>query len=147
MTEKKLPDNAIDIKNLSKQYKSPDGKSSFFALDSVSLNIPRGSIFGLLGPNGAGKSTFINILAGLTIKTSGKAMVWGYDIDKNPRTVRSYLGIVPQELNIDPFFTPIELLELQAGLYGVRKKYRKSEEILRKVGLLEQKNAYARTLS
>tara|TARA_B100001245_G_scaffold230695_1_gene210626 strand:+ start:5801 stop:6748 length:948 start_codon:yes stop_codon:yes gene_type:complete len=147
MTEKKLPDNAIDIKNLSKQYKSPDGKSSFFALDSVSLNIPRGSIFGLLGPNGAGKSTFINILAGLTIKTSGKAMVWGYDIDKNPRTIRSYLGIVPQELNIDPFFTPKETLNLQAGMYGIWPKERITQEILRVLDLEDKADAYARELS
>ena len=147
MTEKKLPVNAIDIKDLSKQYKSPDGKSSFFALDSVSLNIPRGSIFGLLGPNGAGKSTFINILAGLTIKTSGKAMVWGYDIDKNPRTTRSYLGVVPQELNIDPFFTPKETLNLQAGLYGIRPKERNIQEILRVLDLEDKADAYARELS
>ena len=147
MTEKKLPVNAIDIEDLSKKYKSPDGKSSFFALDSVSLNIPRGSIFGLLGPNGAGKSTFINILAGLTIKTSGKAMVWGYDIDKNPRTTRSYLGVVPQELNIDPFFTPKETLNLQAGLYGIRPKERNIQEILRVLDLEDKADAYARELS
>ena len=147
MTEKKLPVNAIDIEDLSKKYKSPDGKSSFFALDSVSLNIPRGSIFGLLGPNGAGKSTFINILAGLTIKTSGKAMVWGYDIDKNPRTIRSYLGVVPQELNIDPFFTPKETLNLQAGLYGIRPKERNIQEILRVLDLEDKADAYARELS
>lgn len=147
MTEKKLPVNAIDIKELSKQYKSPDGKSLFFALDSVSLNIPRGSIFGLLGPNGAGKSTFINILAGLTIKTSGQAMVWGYDIDKNPRTTRSYLGVVPQELNIDPFFTPKETLNLQAGLYGIWPKERNIQEILSVLDLEDKADAYARELS
>ncbi len=147
MTEKKLPVNAIDIEDLSKKYKSPDGKSLFFALDSVSLNIPRGSIFGLLGPNGAGKSTFINILAGLTIKTSGKAVVWGYDIDKNPRTIRSYLGIVPQELNIDPFFTPKETLNLQAGMYGIWPKERITQEILRVLDLEDKADAYARELS
>ena len=117
------------------------------ALVDFNINIPKGSIYGLLGPNGAGKSTFINILGSLVIKDSGKVKICGIDIDEDAKEGRKKIGIVPQELNIDPFFTPIELLELQAGLYGVRKKDRKSEEILSKVGLLEQKNAYARTLS
>ena len=106
MSINNLPDDAISIHNLSKKFKNPDGKGFFYALDDVSLSIPRGSIFGLLGPNGAGKSTFINILAGLTIKTSGEAVVWGNDIDKHPKASRSSLGVVPLELTIDPFFTP-----------------------------------------
>ena len=137
---------SIEAKNVYKTYNKKNGKN-IKALLNFNINIPKGSIYGLLGPNGAGKSTFINILGSLVIKDSGKIKICGIDIDKNAKTSRKKIGIVPQELNIDPFFTPIELLELQAGLYGVRKKDRKSEEILNKVGLLEQKNAYARTLS
>ena len=117
------------------------------ALINFNINIPRGSIFGLLGPNGAGKSTFINILGGLVKKNTGNIKICGIDIDSNAKETRKKIGIVPQELNIDPFFTPMELLNLQAGLYGVPKKERKIEEILSNVGLLEQRNAYARTLS
>tara|TARA_B100000427_G_scaffold291022_1_gene267585 strand:+ start:2925 stop:3848 length:924 start_codon:yes stop_codon:yes gene_type:complete len=117
------------------------------ALIDFDIKIPKGSIYGLLGPNGAGKSTFINILGGLVKKNSGIIKICNIDIDKNAKESRKKIGIVPQELNIDPFFTPIELLELQAGLYGVRKKDRKSEEILSNLGLLDQRNAYARTLS
>ena len=117
------------------------------ALLDFNINIPKGSIYGLLGPNGAGKSTFINILGGLVKKDSGLVEICGINIDDNAKESRKKIGIVPQELNIDPFFTPIELLELQAGLYGVKKKNRKSEEILNNVGLLEQRNSYARTLS
>ena len=117
------------------------------ALVNFNINIPRGSIFGLLGPNGAGKSTFINILGGLVKKNTGNIKICGIDIDSNAKESRKKIGIVPQELNIDPFFTPMELLNLQAGLYGVSKKERKNEEILSNVGLLEQRNAYARTLS
>ena len=117
------------------------------ALINFNINIPRGSIFGLLGPNGAGKSTFINILGGLVKKNTGNIKICGIDIDSNAKESRKKIGIVPQELNIDPFFTPMELLNLQAGLYGVPKKERKNEEILSNVGLLEQRNAYARTLS
>jgi len=117
------------------------------ALSNFNINIPRGSIFGLLGPNGAGKSTFINILGGLVKKNTGNIKICGIDIDSNAKESRKKIGIVPQELNIDPFFTPMELLNLQAGLYGVPKKERKNEEILSNVGLLEQRNAYARTLS
>jgi len=117
------------------------------ALTNFDIQIPKGSIYGLLGPNGAGKSTFINILGGLVKKNSGKINICGIDIDLQAKESRKKIGIVPQELNIDPFFTPIELLELQAGLYGVSKKDRKSEEILFNMGLLDQKNAYARTLS
>ena len=137
---------SIEAKNLNKKYNKKRGVD-INALIDLNINIPRGSIYGLLGPNGAGKSTFINILGSLVIKDSGKVKICGIDIDENAKESRKKIGIVPQELNIDPFFTPIELLELQAGLYGVRKKDRKSEEILSKVGLLEQKNAYARTLS
>jgi len=121
--------------------------SSVKALSDFELNIPKGTIYGLLGPNGAGKSTFINILGGLVKKNSGTVKISNLDIDKYSKETRRRIGIVPQELNIDPFFSPVELLELQAGLYGIKKKNRKTEEILSKVGLLDQKNAYARTLS
>ena len=147
MSINNLPDDAISIQNLSKKFKNPNGKGFFYALDDITLSIPRGSIFGLLGPNGAGKSTFINILAGLTIKTSGNASVWGNDLDKNPKAARSSLGVVPQELTIDPFFTPKESLEQQAGLYGVRPKDRNIDYILRMLDLEDKAEAYARTLS
>ena len=137
---------SIEAKNLNKTYNKKGGVD-IKALIDFNINIPRGSIYGLLGPNGAGKSTFINILGSLVIKDSGKVKICGIDIDEDAKESRKKIGIVPQELNIDPFFTPIELLELQAGLYGVRKKDRKSKEILNNLGLLEQKNAYARTLS
>ena len=136
---------SIEAINVNKTFSKKDNKIN--ALINFNINIPRGSIFGLLGPNGAGKSTFINILGGLVKKNSGSIKICGIDIDQNSKLSRKKIGIVPQELNIDPFFTPIELLELQAGLYGVTKKNRKSEEILFNVGLLDQKNAYARTLS
>lgn len=134
--------NAIEISHLTKIYAG--GKK---ALDDVSLNIPRGSIFGLLGPNGAGKSTLINILAGLVTKTSGSARIWGFDIDVNPRNAKNSIGIVNQELLFDPFFTPYETLENQAGFYGVPKAERKSMELLRAVHLDDKAHAYARTLS
>jgi len=117
------------------------------ALDNVSLEIPRGSMFGLLGPNGAGKSTTINILAGLVKKTSGAAKIWGFDESENPRNARANIGIVPQELLFDAFFTPREMLEVQAGMYGVPKPERRTEELLKAVHLLDQADAYARTLS
>ncbi len=117
------------------------------ALKHVDLAIPRGSFFGLLGPNGAGKSTFINILGGLVIKSGGTASIWGHDIDSDPMNARGAIGIVPQELNMDPFFTPQEALEIQAGYYGVPKSERHTEEILRAVGLWDKRDAYARTLS
>ena len=137
---------AISVKNLNKIY----GKNSIsekVALDNINLDIPKGSIFGLLGPNGAGKSTFINILADLVKKTSGKVNVLGVDHEKDLKTVKSSMGIVPQELNIDPFFTPYELLEIQAGLYGVSRKNRKTNQILEMLALSDKSQAYARTLS
>ncbi len=139
-------DIAISVENLKKIYSSntPNQK---VALQDVSLSIKRGSIFGLLGPNGAGKSTFINILADLVRKTSGKISVMGYDHEKNLKKVKGLMGIVPQELNIDPFFSPYELLEIQAGLYGIPKKNRKTESILELLALEDKAHAYARTLS
>ena len=137
---------AISVKNLNKIY----GKNSLskkVALDDINLNIPRGSIFGLLGPNGAGKSTFINILADLVKKTSGEVSVLGIDHEKDLKKVKSSMGIVPQELNIDPFFTPYELLEIQAGLYGVHRKDRNTNRILEMLALSDKSQAYARTLS
>ena len=133
---------AISIKNLSKIYAG--GKQ---ALDDVSFEVERGSIFGLLGPNGAGKSTLINILAGMVQKTSGSASIWGFDITANPRNAKASIGIVPQEIMFDPFFTPREALELQAGLYGVPKAKRRSMELLRAVRLEAKADAYSRTLS
>ena len=142
MSEYNFSIEAIKVnKTYNKKGKSID------ALIDFNINIPKGSIFGLLGPNGAGKSTFINILGGLVKKNLGQIKICGIDIDVNAKESRRKIGIVPQELNIDPFFTPIQLLELQAGLYGVKKNDRKSEEILFNVGLLDQRNAYARTLS
>ena len=137
---------AIEAKKLNKTYYKKKG-IKIDALKNFNIQIPKGSIYGLLGPNGAGKSTFINILGGLVKKNTGSVDICGINIDENAKASRKKIGIVPQELNIDPFFTPFELLELQAGLYGVHKKFRKTVEILKRMGLLEQKNAYARTLS
>ena len=142
-----LPENAVETIGLSKTYARNGRGRPVVALESVDLAIPRGSFFGLLGPNGAGKSTLINILAGLVIKTSGEARVWGFDTVTEMRAARRAIGIVPQELNIDPFFTPRELLEVQAGLYGVPRARRRTDEILETVGLTAQAEAYARTLS
>ena len=136
---------AIQAINLNKTFQKKNTIIS--ALNSFEIHIPIGTIYGLLGPNGAGKSTFINILGGLVKKNSGTVKISNLDIDKYSKETRRRIGIVPQELNIDPFFTPNELLELQAGLYGIKKKNRKTEELLSKVGLLDQRNAYARTLS
>ncbi len=132
----------LSVKNLNKTY-----NKKIHALKNLNLEVKEGEIFGLLGPNGAGKSTFINILAGLTNKTSGDVDVWGFNMDKNPRQVRASLGIVPQEINVDPFFTPKRLLELQAGLYGVKKKDRITDTILDLVSLNEKANSYTRNLS
>ena len=140
-------ENAVEIDTLSKTYVVKNGEVATPALNRVSLNIPTGSFFGLLGPNGAGKSTLINILAGLVTRTSGAARIWGYDIEQNMRAARRSIGVVPQELNVDPFFTPRESLELQAGLYGVPANVRRTEEILSAVGLLSKADVYSRTLS
>lgn len=145
--ESLLPDFAIEAEGLTKTYAARNNMPAKTALNDVSLKIPRGSLFGLLGPNGAGKSTFINILAGLVMKSAGKARIWGIDIDQDPRHAKAAIGIVPQELNLDPFFTPRELLEVQAGLYGVPKAERRTDEILEMVGLSDKADAYARTLS
>lgn len=133
----------IEVRGLSKRYKEKNN----LALNFIDLSIPEGSIFGLLGPNGAGKSTFINILSGLTNKTSGIVNVGGIDIDEDPKTVRGNMGVVPQEINIDPFFTPRQIMEIQAGLYGVRKRLSKNEEILCELGLKDKQDAYSRSLS
>lgn len=142
MTSDIRSENALEIEGLTKVYAG--GKK---ALDDVSLCVPRGAIFGLLGPNGAGKSTMINILAGLVTKTAGTARIWGFDIDANPRNAKNSIGIVNQEILFDPFFTPFETLENQAGYYGVPKRERKTMELLRAVRLEDKANAYARTLS
>ncbi len=142
-----LPEFAVELQGLTKVYDSAGRMPAKTALDRVDLAIPRGAIFGLLGPNGAGKSTLINILAGLVIKTSGKAVVWGIDVDTDARQARAAIGVVPQELNVDAFFTPREMMELQAGLYGVPKAERRTDEILGMLGLAEKADAYARTLS
>ena len=133
---------AIRIDQLSKTYAG--GKR---ALDNVSFDVPRGQIFGLLGPNGAGKSTLINILAGLVTKSGGNATIWGFDIDQHPRNAKRSIGIVPQEILFDPFFTPREALEIQAGLYGVPKDQRHTDALLAAVHLTDKADAYARTLS
>ena len=138
--------NVLYVKNLNKTY-SKDSSKSIHALKDLNLEVKQGEIFGLLGPNGAGKSTFINILGGSTFKTSGSVNVWGFDLDKNPRQVKASIGIVPQEVNIDPFFNPKQLLELQAGLYGVKKKERITDTILNLVSLDAQANSYSRSLS
>ena len=140
-------DWAIEISGLSKLYATRNHTPARQALSGIDLAIPKGCLFGLLGPNGAGKSTLINILAGLVNKTAGQARIWGYDIIGELRAARSSIGVVPQELNLDPFFTPAELLDLQAGLYGVPKSERRTQELLAAVGLADKANAYARTLS
>ena len=138
---------AIETRHLCKTY-APSGRNPpKEALRDINLAVPRGSIFGLLGPNGAGKSTFINILAGLCVKTSGQASIWGFDLDTNPRHAAVSIGVVPQELNMDAYFTPREVLELQAGLYNVPPEKRRSMEILRAMGLEDKADAYARSLS
>ena len=139
-------DAAIRIESLSKTY-AARGMDPKLALDDVSFDVPRGQIFGLLGPNGAGKSTLINILAGLVVKTSGKATIWGFDIDEHPRNAKRSIGIVPQEILFDPFFTPKEALEIQAGLYGIPAGHRKTDELLAAMHLSDKANAYSRTLS
>ena len=141
------PRYAVELTGLTKVYRGSGRMPAKTALDRVDLAIPRGSIFGLLGPNGAGKSTLINILAGLVVKTAGRAAIWGIDIDDDPRQARAAIGVVPQELNVDAFFTPREMMELQAGLYGVPRAERRTDEILGMLGLADKADAYARTLS
>ena len=139
---------AIEIRDLVKRYAPAKGQAEGkLALKGVSFDVPQGGIFGLLGPNGAGKSTIINILAGLVRKTGGHAAIWGFDIDEHPRNAKRSIGIVPQEIVFDPFFTPYEVLENQAGFYGIARALRRSEELLRAVHLADKRNAYARTLS
>ena len=138
--------SVLTVKNLNKIY-SKKGSISTHALKNLNLQVKEGEIFGLLGPNGAGKSTFINILGGSVIKTGGEVNVWGFNLDKNPRQVRASIGIVPQEVNFDPFFSPKKLLELQAGLYGIKKKDRITDAILKLVSLEKQANSYSRSLS
>jgi len=138
--------SALKVEKLTKIY-SEKSSNSIKALNNLNLEVKVGEIFGLLGPNGAGKTTFLNILAGTVIKNSGSVNVWGYDLDQNPRQVRSSIGIVPQEINLDAFFSPKNLLELQAGLYGIPKKDRITNEILELVSLKKQANNYARSLS
>ena len=141
------PAHAVVVRGLTKEYGGRGKRAAKIALDAVDLAIPRGSLFGLLGPNGAGKSTLINILAGLVLKTAGEVRIWDIDIDRDPRRTRAAIGVVPQELTLDAFFSPREQLELQAGLYGVPKAERRTGEILAAVGLTDQAGAYARTLS
>ena len=142
-----LPEFAIEAKGLVKTYPASRGAPAMQALKGIDLHIPRGSIFGLLGPNGAGKSTFINILAGLTKKTSGKVTIWGRDIDERPRDARAAIGVVPQEIAADVFFTPRESLDVQAGMYGVPRGERITDELLSALGLADKANAYVRALS
>ena len=138
--------NALKVEDLTKIY-SEKSSNEIKALNNLNLEVKKGEIFGLLGPNGAGKTTFLNILAGTVIKNSGSVNVWGYDLDLNSRHVRSSIGIVPQEINLDAFFSPRNLLELQAGLYGIPKKDRITDTILKLVSLESQADSYARSLS
>ena len=138
--------NVLYVKKLNKVYNGKKNKS-INALNNLNLEVKQGEIFGLLGPNGAGKTTFINILGGTVIKTSGEVNVWGFDLDKQPRQIRASVGIVPQEVNLDPFFSPRKLLELQAGLYGIKKKDRITDNVLKLVSLDKNANSYARSLS
>jgi ABC-2 type transport system ATP-binding protein len=144
-TDGKMPDSAVELRGLTKIYRGKRGDLT--ALEHIDLAIPRGSIFGLLGPNGEGKSTLINILAGLVIKTAGEVRIWGIDLDAEPRQSRAAIGVVPQEIAIDFFFTPRELLETQAGFYGVPKRERRTGAILAALGLADKADAPARTLS
>jgi ABC-2 type transport system ATP-binding protein len=141
-----MDEPAIRIESLSKTY-AAKGIQPKRALDGISFDVPRGQIFGLLGPNGAGKSTLINILAGLVVKSGGSVSIWGFDIDKHQRNSKRAIGIVPQEIIFDPFFTPRETLEIQAGLYGIARRDRKSDELLAAMHLTDKANAYSRTLS
>ena len=139
--------NALTVENLTKIYLNSKSKKENKALNNLTFNVKEGEVFGLLGPNGAGKTTFLSILGGTVIKSSGDVNVWGFDLDKNPRQVRASLGIVPQEVNLDAFFSPKKLLELQAGLYGIKKEDRITDLILKMVALEDKANAYSRSLS
>ena len=138
---------AISIRDLVKEYAAQGDAPPKLALKGVSFDVPEGGIFGLLGPNGAGKSTLINIMAGLVMKTGGQIEIWGHDIDRDMRNAKLNIGIVPQEIVFDPFFTPFEVLENQAGMYGIARALRRSEELLRAVHLSDKRDAYSRTLS
>ena len=138
-----MKNKIVDVKNLTKKYENKDS----FALDHINLKIEQGSIFGLLGPNGAGKSSFINIISGLSNKTSGKVLVCGVDLDFDPKTIKGNIGVVPQEINIDPFFSTLEIMNIQSGMYGVKKKDNNNLEILKKLDLYDKANSYSRSLS
>ncbi|PZO86469.1 MAG: multidrug ABC transporter ATP-binding protein, partial [Micavibrio aeruginosavorus] len=142
-----MSDHAIEITNLHKTYKASGKTKEKHALRDINLTIPKGSIYGLLGPNGAGKSTLINIMAGLVVKSSGGVKIWHRDIDTNPQGAKAAIGIVPQEINYDPFFSPRRILDIQAGMYGVPENERKSLELLDLVGLKDKADAYTRSLS
>lgn len=142
-----MSDHAIEITNLNKTYKASGKSPEKIALRDINLVIPKGSIFGLLGPNGAGKSTLINIMAGLVVKTSGTVKLWDRDIDTDASNAKAAIGVVPQEINYDPFFSPRKLLDIQAGMYGVPSNERKSMELLDLVGLKDKADAYTRSLS
>jgi len=139
--------NALTVENLTKVYLDSKTKKENKALSNISFEVKQGEVFGLLGPNGAGKTTFLSILGGIVSKTSGSVNVWGFNLDENPRQVKASIGIVPQEVNLDAFFSPHKLLELQAGLYGVTKKDRITDLILKMVALEDKANAYSRSLS
>ena len=138
---------ALTVENLTKIYLNSKTEKQNKALNEINFGVEQGEVFGLLGPNGAGKTTFLSILGGTVVKTSGKVNVWGFDLDKNPRQVKASVGIVPQEINLDAFFSPKQLLELQAGLYGIAKKDRITDLILKMVALEDKANAYSRNLS
>ena len=142
-----MPNNALTVENLNKIYSSSNTKKETKAITDLTFEVKEGEVFGLLGPNGAGKTTFLSILGGTVTKTSGHVNVWGFDLDKNPRQVKASIGIVPQEVNLDAFFSPKKLLELQAGLYGIAKKDRITDLILKLVALEDKANAYSRSLS
>ena len=145
--KKTMTKNALTVENLTKVYLDSKTKKENKALSNLTFEVKQGEVFGLLGPNGAGKTTFLSILGGTVTKTSGYVNVWGFNLDKNPRQVKASIGIVPQEVNLDAFFSPHKLLELQAGLYGITKTNRITDLILKMVALEDKANAYSRSLS